>query len=258
MDELMSAFAGMGTSSNGEMVRKFAEVMKTSEDIATFFLEASAWNVESALNSYLSSVGDQSNLVAQIGQVPQASAGIIDPMNALNSQLLPNQPFQLQWVLTNTGTCPWPQNSTLVHTEGPKLNGPKSANVGIVQQGQMVNQTLSLAAPSQPGQYASTWRLKYNGGYFGDAIWIITNVVTPPPGAPTFPTQQQQQLQQQQQIQQQMQQHQQMQQQQQQQQQQPQGFMGLGNMNIGQQQQGQNQMQGDDGDGNVNMDEDDL
>ena len=209
----MSAFAGLDTSSNTELVTKFAEIMRTSTDIATFFLEASAWNVESALNSYLSSVGDQTNLVGQIGQVPQASAGIIDPHNILNSQLLPNQPFQLQWVLTNTGTTPWPQNSTLVHTEGERLNGPLSAGVGMVPQGQTVNQTLSLAAPSQPGQFASTWRLKYNGGYFGEPIWIITSVVAPPVGAPTYPHPQQQQ---------------------QQQQQQPMNaFMGMGMLNLG-------------------------
>ena len=196
MDELLSAFSGLDTSSNDQLVTKFAEIMHINSDIATFFLEASNWNVEGALNSYLSSVGDQSNLVAQVGQVPQGSAGIIDPHNVLSTNLLPNQPFQLQWILTNTGSSPWPQNSMLLHTEGPTLNGPKTANVGMVPQGQMVNQTVTLAAPSQPGQYASTWRLKYDGGYFGEPIWIITMVVAPPPGVATFPDPAQQMAQQ--------------------------------------------------------------
>ena len=94
MDELLSAFSGLDTSSNDQLVTKFAEIMHINSDIATFFLEASNWNVEGALNSYLSSVGDQSNLVAQVGQVPQGSAGIIDPHNVLSTNLLPNQPFQ--------------------------------------------------------------------------------------------------------------------------------------------------------------------
>ena len=230
MDDLLNAFAGLDTSSNAEMSRKFAEILRCSPEIATFFLEASAWNVESALNSYLSSVGDQSNLVAQIQSVPQASVQIIDQHNVLSGQLYCNQKFQLQWVLTNTGASPWPQGSMLIHTEGPMLEGPKGAQVGMVPAGQMVTQTLTLAASAQPGQYASTWRLKYNGGYFGDAIWIITTVVAPPP---EFVAQQQVQLQMQQQMQLQQQQ---MQQQQMHQQQPAQGgaaFMGLGNLNLG-------------------------
>ena len=213
MDELLNAFAGLGTSSHEEMAKKFAEIMKTSEDIATFFLEASGWNVETALNSYLSSVGDQSNLVVNIGEVPQASVQIIDQNNVLSGPIYCNQQFQLQWILTNTGTCPWPQNATLLHTEGPQLGGPKGAQIGSVPVGQMLNQTLTLTGPSQPGQFASTWRLKYDGGYFGDPVWIITQVVAAPPELAA--QQQQMQQMQQQQIQQQQMQQQQMQQMQQ-------------------------------------------
>ena len=185
MDDLLSAFAGLGTSSNEELVAKFAQIMQTDTNTATFFLEASNWNVELALNSYLSSMGGSSIMQQQLAmtQPPKGACQVVDPSGALQAQLLPNQPFQLIWNITNNGTSAWPRNVTLLHTEGPTLGGPKTAQMGGgVQPGKMLSQSLQLQAPSSPGQFASTWRLKYDGGYFGDSIWIITNVVAPPGG----------------------------------------------------------------------------
>ena len=187
MDDLLSAFAGLGTSSNEELVAKFAQIMQTDTNTATFFLEASNWNVELALNSYLSSVGGSGGgaqqQIASIQAVPKGSCQVLDPSGALQAQLLPNQPFQLVWNLMNSGSKPWPRNVVLLHTEGPTLGAPKTAHLGGgVEPNRVLSQTMQLRAPSSPGQFASTWRLKYDGGYFGEAIWIITNVVAPPSG----------------------------------------------------------------------------
>lgn len=50
--------------------------------------------------------------------------------------------------------------------------------------------------PSEPGQYAGSWRLHCSAGFFGDPVWVIVNVGTPEAAA-AFAMQQQQQQQQQ-------------------------------------------------------------
>ena len=195
MDDLMAAFAGLGTSTNEELVAKFAQIMHTDTATATFFLEASQWKVETAVNAYLSSGAAQAAQQAAMA-TPYGACQVLDPHGVLNGPLLPNQPFQLTWVLKNNGHQPWPSNAQLVHTEGPRLEGPAAAQLGAIPSNQMVNQTLNLKAPATPGQYASTWRLKYSGGYFGDPIWIITSVaanVSGGSGAATMMAAQQQQ-----------------------------------------------------------------
>ncbi|DAZ93282.1 TPA: hypothetical protein N0F65_001121 [Lagenidium giganteum] len=53
-DELLQMFQSITTSDHDELVDQFAFLLQTDVNTATFFLEASNWNVETAANNYLS------------------------------------------------------------------------------------------------------------------------------------------------------------------------------------------------------------
>lgn len=52
-DELVALFSNLNTSDRSELVGKFAVVMRTDESVSRFFLESSNWNVEQAVNTFL-------------------------------------------------------------------------------------------------------------------------------------------------------------------------------------------------------------
>jgi hypothetical protein len=62
-DELLQMFQSITTSDHDELVDQFAFLLETDANTATFFLESSNWNVEIAVNNYLSTVGQSSSML---------------------------------------------------------------------------------------------------------------------------------------------------------------------------------------------------
>ncbi|GLE05098.1 hypothetical protein PINS_up014082 [Pythium insidiosum] len=67
-DELLQLFQSITTSDHDELVDQFAFLLQVDVSTASFFLESSNWNVETAINTYLSTVEPP-------GYDPSASAG---------------------------------------------------------------------------------------------------------------------------------------------------------------------------------------
>ena len=57
-DELVNLFESITTDDHDALTRKFAEVMGTDGDTASFFLSSCSWNVEKAVNTFISTMGD--------------------------------------------------------------------------------------------------------------------------------------------------------------------------------------------------------
>jgi hypothetical protein len=111
----------------------------------------------------------------------------------------PGATFKKTWRLRNVGTCSWSNAYQLVFSSGQQMGGPSSAAFPLAQgqvvaQGQTVDVTIDLTAPTAPGTYRGFWMFKNaNGVLFGigkDANrpwWVDIRVSGSPvtPGGPT-------------------------------------------------------------------------
>jgi hypothetical protein len=55
-DDLMMMFQSITTADHDELVDQFAHLLELDTNTATFFLESSNWNVETAVNNYLATM----------------------------------------------------------------------------------------------------------------------------------------------------------------------------------------------------------
>ena len=86
--------------------------------------------------------------------------------------MLPGQTFTKTWRLINTGTCTWTRLYKLMFYSGNDM-GAHQENLfgGEVQPGQMVDISIDLTAPLEPGIYQSNWMLMDGGGNLFGMGW---------------------------------------------------------------------------------------
>ena len=85
LDDLMAAFAGVNVDDHGELVEKFAQVLGADADSARFFLEASSWNLEGAVCTFLDTVGSRVRVYSPDQPLPLAPLPPPPPPAALCS-----------------------------------------------------------------------------------------------------------------------------------------------------------------------------
>ncbi|MGB4594956.1 MAG: NBR1-Ig-like domain-containing protein [Anaerolineaceae bacterium] len=102
-----------------------------------------------------------------IGQGPIFDITIPD-----GTEMLPGQTFTKIWRLINTGTCTWTRLYKLVFYSGNDM-GSHQENLfgGEVQPGQMVDISIQLTAPLEPGIYQSNWMLMDGSGNLFGMGW---------------------------------------------------------------------------------------
>jgi len=96
-----------------------------------------------------------------------------------DSECAPGQPFVKTWRLRNTGPCCWPAGSRLIHVGGALLTGDKETPVPALEPNEECDISVSLVAPTEPGQHVSYWRLASSmprERRFGQRIWLQMNV----------------------------------------------------------------------------------
>ncbi len=73
-----------------------------------------------------------------------------------------NQNFTMSWTVGNIGSAEWvPQHEALIYVSGARMNAPKTVSLPYdVASGQSVTLTLSMTAPSTPGDYKSVWAIQ--------------------------------------------------------------------------------------------------
>ena len=181
MDDLLSMFSNITTDDHSALVNQFAQIMGIEADAATFFLEASSWNVEAAVNSYLQAGGGQGRglLLAAPVEAPQAEF-IGDTASTQGVQFQPGQPIDMVWGFRNTGNAAWPQDTHLKFIEGTIMDGPDGWPI-LCEAGEEVSAQVQLRAPAEPGEYMGSWRLICNHGYVGEPVWLMITVVEAAP-----------------------------------------------------------------------------
>lgn len=99
----------------------------------------------------------------------------------------PGETFTKSWLLTNTGSCTWTEEYSLVFNRGDDMEAPnRTALAGWVLPGESVWLSLEMIAPFQPGSHIGFWNLEAaDGTNFGpsgsEAFWVQIAIAGPTP-----------------------------------------------------------------------------
>jgi len=87
--------------------------------------------------------------------------------------------IQKQWIVQNSGTCTWTSGYTIRNVDGPAMSANPSQALTSAVPGSQVTIAITFIAPTQPGEYKSSWQ-PYNpaGEAFGKPFYIDI-IVTP-------------------------------------------------------------------------------
>lgn len=96
------------------------------------------------------------------------------------STLQPNAPFVRTWRVVNEGTCYWSNGYRLVFSRGDQLGGPAWVNLPNTEPQAVVNISVPLVAPSQPGTYRGFWVMQASNGATFDGLVVEINVAAAP------------------------------------------------------------------------------
>lgn len=175
MDDLLGMFSQISTDDHTAMTQQFARVMQIDPQTSQFFLESSNWDVQLAINAFLSTAGHSEQMYQQ-HVAPQAT--LLTDVSALNNvQFPPLTPIAFTFSFRNSGQAAWPHDSRLVFVDGHRLGGPADLRVHPAAPGQQVDLPVQLQTPAEAGIYAGTWRLTCGSGYFSDPLWLVFTVV---------------------------------------------------------------------------------
>jgi hypothetical protein len=94
-----------------------------------------------------------------------------------NTRLDPGEAFVKTWRVRNTGTCPWPGDTTIIFIRGADLDAPASVEVGTLDVNGTTEISVDMVAPTAAGRYEGTWRLAdSNGQPFGTTLTVVIRV----------------------------------------------------------------------------------
>jgi hypothetical protein len=93
------------------------------------------------------------------------------------TQIQPGAAFNKTWRMKNTSSCDWGEGYTLAHDSDTLLGTEASTPVRTTPSNAMVDITVPMVAPNQPGVYTSTWRMKDpTGQWFGNRVFVVIQV----------------------------------------------------------------------------------
>lgn len=108
------------------------------------------------------------------------SPGCVDDLMYINdinypdgSEVSHGSIIQKQWIVQNSGTCTWTSGYTIRNVDGPSMNATPSQALTSAVPGSQVTIVITFIAPSQPGEYKSSWQpYSPEGQPFSKPIWI--------------------------------------------------------------------------------------
>ncbi len=89
--------------------------------------------------------------------------------------------FIKTWRVKNTGTCTWSGDYQVVFDSGQAMNGFAPVSLSPTSPGNMVDISINLVAPTEPGNYTGRWRLVSSNAvpFSGLTVMIIVAASTP-------------------------------------------------------------------------------
>ncbi len=90
-----------------------------------------------------------------------------------NSVFLPGDPFNIKWVITNTGTKTWPAGQDFKYFSGPLMTGVTLIELPEMKPGATFSVKLDADAPSELGFHVMTWVVEGGLCYPYVAIQVV-------------------------------------------------------------------------------------
>lgn len=181
-EDLIAMFASITTSDHDALVAQFSKVLQIDSNVAQFFLESSSWNVEAAINTFLASVGNKANLL----RVSNPPKGVLtlQPEFVSGQRVPPGAQRLVMMHIRNTGTAPWPADTCVAFQEGSRLRSHPQ-RMPPLDPGQEQFVGVDIKCPTRPGDHLSCYRVRYEGGFITEPVWIMLTVDPKlPPEAP--------------------------------------------------------------------------
>lgn len=98
-----------------------------------------------------------------------------------NTVLNPGQAFTKTWRLQNSGTCTWVAAYQFAYVADNQMGGPGAVNIsGNVAPASLYDVSVNFVAPTTPGTYKSSWRMKNASGQFFGSVPFVQIVVAAP------------------------------------------------------------------------------
>ncbi|TAH51162.1 MAG: hypothetical protein EYC68_11530 [Chloroflexota bacterium] len=99
-----------------------------------------------------------------------------------NSQFAAGQAFNKIWRVLNNGNCAWQAGTTLAFAGGSQMSASNAVAAPALNPGQTADIAISMRAPSAPGTYSGTWRMRApDGNFFGTPLSVV--IIVPAPTA---------------------------------------------------------------------------
>lgn len=90
------------------------------------------------------------------------------------TQMSPGQDFVKTWNVRNTGSCTWGTGYAPIFAFGERMGGIAEPLNGAVAPGEEVEISVRFKAPTNTGEYASTWRMANASSVpFGQNIFVL-------------------------------------------------------------------------------------
>lgn len=90
------------------------------------------------------------------------------------TQMSPGQDFVKTWKIRNTGSCTWGTGYAPIFAFGEKMGGIAEPMTGAVAPGEEVEISVRFKAPSNTGEFASTWRMANASNFpYGENIFVL-------------------------------------------------------------------------------------
>jgi hypothetical protein len=91
----------------------------------------------------------------------------------------PGEIFTKTWRFKNNGSCAWTSGYSIIFLSGDSMEGPASQSLttGVVEYGDVVDISVELTAPDNPGEYTGYWGLRNASGVtFASNFWVKIEV----------------------------------------------------------------------------------
>ncbi len=100
-----------------------------------------------------------------------------------NTEVVGGTTFTKTWRIMNTGTCVWGPDYTLTHYSNERMGAPDAVPLGITNQGQTLDVSVELTAPTGTGSHRGDFVIKNPAGLImrindDSRLWLIISVRT--------------------------------------------------------------------------------
>jgi len=90
------------------------------------------------------------------------------------TEMTPGQDFVKTWRVRNTGSCTWGTGYTVIYAFGENMSGIAEPITGAVAPNEEVEISVRFKAPSNTGEFSSTWRMANASGIpYGQEFYVL-------------------------------------------------------------------------------------